>query len=255
MDIYGKFKEIGFSENEAKTYVALLKQGESNLKSLESSTCIHRANLLGALSRLEGRGAVGISFSGKRKHYYPSKPEEVLQRVVEKAEQAKQELLGEVAHLRKSSEHSEISVFYGKEAIRGYLDDELERGQPINVIQSTKNVDMMAGQYLWITREKRWRKGMKMRIIYSKVDTAHARKAAGVPKTEAKISNVDMGPVTVSVYGDRVALLFGDEPKVVRITSKDVAHTVLGLFESIWLQSKSVGKAGSVNNFAETPNV
>ncbi|MDP3742627.1 MAG: helix-turn-helix domain-containing protein [Candidatus Micrarchaeota archaeon] len=242
MDIHYKFKQMGFSENEAKTYIALLKNYGANLKELEKATDIHRANLLAALQRLEKRGDVGISLDGKRRRYYATKPETVLQRIVEKAEQTKLELLKDIVQLPQSGEHAEISVFYGKTAVKGLLDDELEQGKTINVIQSSKNIDAMAGQYLHITREKRWRKGMKMRIIYPREDIEYAKKAASVPSTEVKICDVDIGPVTVDVYGEHAALVFGNEPKVVKIISKDVAHALHGLFEVIWKQSNSMKK-------------
>lgn len=240
MSVYYKFEELGFSKNESRVYLALLDLGNVNLKILERKTNIHRANLLDTLEKLESKGIIGVGFEGKRKFYFPIKPEIVFDRIVKKTEETSNELIKELKTKKRTTESSPVSIFHGREGLNNILDDELETGQTINAIQSSKNVEELSGSYLRISREKRWRKGMKMRVLYEKSDENYSKEIKKVPNTEVKIADSGLGPVTLDVYGNRAVLIFGKEPTIIRIINQDVASSFLKLFEMMWKKGEKL---------------
>ncbi len=240
MDIYDKFRQLGFSQSEAKTYIALLETGGANLKALEMKTSLHRANLLDALEKLVKKGAAGTGYAGKRKRYFPVEPKAVFGRVAKKTEEVSEELAEDLERIRRDVERSPVSIFHGKEGIKAILDEDLARGENISVIQSSKNVDVVAGSYLKYHREKRWRKGMRMRIMYGPSDRAYGKGAAKVPLTEVRLTGEELGPVSMEVCGDNAVLVFGEEPTIVRIMNKDVAQAFLRMFRLMWKNGRRV---------------
>lgn len=234
MDISNKLREFGFSQNEAKVYLALLETGGTNLKTLERKTSLHRANLLDVLEKLVKKGAAGVGYKGKRKHYLPTPPKAFFGRVAKRTE----ELVEDLEQIERDVEQSPVTILHGKEGLKTIMDDDLESGKTINVIQSSKNVDALAGSYLNYHREKRWRKGMKMRIMYGHSDKQYGTNAAKTPLTEVKITEESLGPVTFEACGDNAVLAFGEEPTIIRITNKDVAQAFLQMFRMMWKKGK-----------------
>ncbi len=233
MDMYEKFESAGFSQNEAKAYVALVSYGEMNLKLIEQKTSLHRANLLTVLERLEKKGAIGIIQEGKRKKYFAISPEILFKRLNTEKEATLKELELTLSGIGKKARTSNISIFKGAEGVKNILDDELESGKTIHAIQSPQNVEAVSGSYLKISREKRWRKGIKMRIIYDESNLEYAKNASKYPLTDVRISDISLGPVTIDIYGNRTVLIFGEEPAIIRVENSEVSNAFLKLFEAI----------------------
>ena len=76
INIIDSLKDMGLSENEAKTYLALLRMGPSNASGIVQKTNIHRINIYDILNRLQDKGLVSYVFNGKRKQYEASSPEQ-----------------------------------------------------------------------------------------------------------------------------------------------------------------------------------
>ncbi len=234
MDIGNKLREFGFSQNEAKVYLALLETGGTNLKTLERKTSLHRANLLDVLEKLVKKGATGIGYTGKRKHYIPTSPKAFFGRVAKRTE----ELVEDLEQIKRDVEQSPVTILYGGEGLKTIMEGDVESGKTINVIQSSKNVDVLAGSYLKYHREKRWRKGIKMRIMYGPSDEQYGKSASKIPLTEVKLTEEGLGPVTLEACGDNAVLVFGEEPTIIRITNKDMAQAFLHMFNMMWKKGK-----------------
>ncbi len=234
--------ELGLTKNETKIYLALLKCGSMSLKDLSKTANIYRQNALDSLERLRKRGLVTISFEGtqgKRKIYSALSPEH-LSLLLEEKQKRFEAALPALLALSARTEKPKIDILCGSEGIKAILNDEIATGKTMHVIQSSQTVDTRLGDTLAISREKRWRVGITMKIIYSKRDKTFGEAAKRFPKTEVRYSNEDFGSTTIDVYGNRSILIFGSEPTIVRIIDEEVAKRFLGFFWQSWEKARRV---------------
>jgi sugar-specific transcriptional regulator TrmB len=230
--------ELGLSKNESKIYLALLKCGSMQLKDITKITNLYRQNTLESIDKLHSRGLVSISYIGKRKTYSAVNPER-LKVLLEEKEKKLDSILPQLLSITAQAEKPKIEIFSGKEGLKTILNDEIAVGKTMHAIQSAETVEALTGDYLSISREKRWRAGITMKIIYSLKDKKFGEKAKKYPKTQVRYLDEDFGQVTTDVYGDRTILVFGSEPIILRIIDKEVARRFLQIFKLNWSKAKS----------------
>lgn len=231
--------ELGLSKNESKIYLSLLKYGPMQLKDLTKTTGQYRANSYYAIEKLLKKGLISLTFEGKKKIYSAINPNR-LKSILEEKENKLEKILPELSSLFIGKEKPKIDILYGKEGLKTILDDEIETGETINVIQSSETVESKLEFYLLEKyRIKRARKKMKMRILYSRKDNEWALKAKKIPLTEVRVGK-ESSSVTLDIYGDKTVIAFGKEPTIVRITDKETAKRFLGFFELSWKKGFSM---------------
>ncbi len=223
----------GLTKNQLEIYQGLIKYGPSNLSDITRFTGKYRSNTLDALDHLIDKGLVVTSYNSKRKVYHanpPSKIEDMYQKNLEKVKIFTKQL----EELSNNLEEPKIEVLFGKIGLKSVLDDELKTGKTINVMQSSEDVENKAGSYLEISRNKRVEQRIEMRIIYNQADKVWAQKTAKHKLTKVKVSNGKKFGATIDTYGDRVAIIFGTEPTIIKITDKKVSERFSQLFEHSW---------------------
>src|SRR5512135_2311668 len=83
-DVTAQLQQLGFSEYEARAYVALLRQSPQNGYELAKNSGLPRANVYSVLEKLEERGAVVRLEETNSVRYAPVSPEELIQRLENK---------------------------------------------------------------------------------------------------------------------------------------------------------------------------
>lgn len=78
MDNINKLQQIGFSEYEAKTYLALLKENPATGYQISKNSGVPRSMVYEVLSRLHARGAVLETIEGRATYYRPLPPDILL---------------------------------------------------------------------------------------------------------------------------------------------------------------------------------
>ena len=229
---------LGLTRNEAKVYLALLKR-RMRLKEITEATGLHNANALRALEGLKQKGMASERLEGKRRQYIAADPPR-LKVVLEEREKKLEELLPELLSMKESSDRPTVEIFSGKGGIKTILKDEIAVGKTLHVIQSSETAEAMAGGYLPISREQRWRAGIRMKIIYSEKDRKYGGRAAKYPKTSVKYLPEDFGSTTIDTYGNRTVLVFGKEPTIIRIIDEGVARRFRQFFDLSWGRAKKL---------------
>jgi sugar-specific transcriptional regulator TrmB len=229
--------DLGLSKNESKVYLALLRYGRMQLRDITKTTGLYRQNALESLTRLQDKGLVAIAYEGKRKAYSAVSPTR-LRVLLEEKEKRLETLLPQLLSIRAVTEKPKIDILSGKEGLKTILNDEIAVGKTMHTLQSAQTVEALAGDYLSISREKRWRAGITFKIIYSEKDREFGEKARKYPKTQVRYLDEDFGPVTTDVYGDRTVLIFGSEPTILRITDEEVARRFLQFFKMNWSKAR-----------------
>jgi sugar-specific transcriptional regulator TrmB len=230
--------ELGLSKNESKIYLALLKYGSMQLKDITKTTNLYRQNSLESIDKLNFRGLISISYAGKRKIYSAVSPER-LRILLEEKEKRLESILPELLSITAQAQKPKIEIFSGREGLKTILNDEIAVGKTMHAIQSPETVEALTGDYLSISRERRWRAGITMKIIYSNKDKKYGEKAKKYPKTQVRYLDEDLDKVTTDVYGDRTVLVFGSKPTILRIIDAEVARRFLRFWKLNWEKAKS----------------
>ncbi len=114
-DVVEQLQQLGFSEYEARAYVALLQQSPQNGYELAKNSGLPRANVYSVLEKLEERGAVVRLEETNSVRYAPVSPGELIQRLENK-------LRGSLKEAHTSlNEVAQATAYEAIFSVRGYL--------------------------------------------------------------------------------------------------------------------------------------
>src|SRR5512143_1858096 len=80
-NLVGRWMDVGFTEYEAKAYVALLRLGPATGYQVAKESGVPRSMIYESLNKLAARGAVLTQSVGKMVRYAPVPPEQLLSRM------------------------------------------------------------------------------------------------------------------------------------------------------------------------------
>ena len=113
MDI-GHLVELGLTRNEAKIYLALLKNSPALVGTIAESSGIHRRNVYDALERLIEKGIVTYIIEDNKRFFSAANPTRLVSLLKEK-ERLAQAFLPELTEMYESySEKQDAEIFRGK---------------------------------------------------------------------------------------------------------------------------------------------
>lgn len=119
----GKLMDIGFSENQAKVYIALLKNPGRSAGEISKELSVDRSFIYNILESLMKKGLVFSSLKKSKKIFFSEKPG----KIIENFEHTKSKVKTAVKELEKlkSSKQgrSNFEIFEGKFALKKYLSE------------------------------------------------------------------------------------------------------------------------------------
>lgn len=114
--IIEKFKLLGFSDNEAKVYIELLKHPNQNGSQIAKELNITRPSAYLALDKLYKKGAVYL-VSGNSKDYVAKQPNSLLKDMQTQVNNAAKELMDDLEHLNEETKQDIYFNIEGEENI------------------------------------------------------------------------------------------------------------------------------------------
>jgi sugar-specific transcriptional regulator TrmB len=129
MEISSDLVALGFTEYEAKIYLALLKESPANGYQLSKRTGVPRSMVYEALGRLHTRGAVLSSGDERTTIYRPLPPEQLLDKYSRQYQNLINNLHEELKGLYTAHEEDVLWSISGEEAIYSYASQMIQRGQ------------------------------------------------------------------------------------------------------------------------------
>ncbi len=115
--IFDQLQQLGFTEYEARAYVALLRQNPQNGYELAKNSGLPRANVYAVLEKLEERGAVVRLEETNSVRYVPISPEELMQRLESKLKSSLQEAQASLNAVTRASAYDSIWSLHGYPAM------------------------------------------------------------------------------------------------------------------------------------------
>ncbi len=120
MDIE-KLSEIGFTKNQARVYIMLIKQPGKSVGQISKELSIDRSFVYGVLESLTKKGFIYFALEKNKKRFYAENPKKIIEDLREK-ESKTIEIVSELVKLRRPNKKiSSMEVYEGKQALKKYI--------------------------------------------------------------------------------------------------------------------------------------
>ena len=234
--------DLGFSKNETKVYLSLIRLGPSTAGAIAAKANIHRTNVYDALERLCEKGFVGYIFKGHKKFFDAVNPEELMEVLNEKVRNFEALLPSLQLDYKLSKGKSKAYIFEGIQGIKTITNDMLKEGKEIMVFGIPKDVSKILKSFIEVFHKRRIEKKIWMYHLYDADARDRIARLNSLEYTQAKyVPQNFKSPATTLVYGDKVAFnIWSDPPFGILIESKGMADQYRQYFGYIYKNAKSL---------------
>lgn len=247
MALETELKKIGFSDKEAKVYLALLELGEDSVQNIAKRSKVNRATTYVILESLKKQGAVSTIEKGKKTFFVAENPTSLLrllaaeQEKLENKEQDFRKVLPELdAVFNLTAERPRVRFFEGKEGMIACFNDIItsEAKEILSIYPLDETRNLLSEKEIHRFFEDRKKKNIRMRAIYSSskgpkntFETPGERRY--LPKEKFPFS------ADISVYANRVSMttIRGKHITAI-IENKEIADTMRLIFKLAWRGAK-----------------
>lgn len=236
MDFLTILKEVGLKEDEAKTYLSLLKIGGATATQLSNESKIERTLIYKVLEKLIDKGLVSYNIQNKKRYFYPTDPKRILENLKEKEELLK-EILPSLISL-KIEERSKVKVEIWKniEGLKSLIREILASKQEFVSVGGGFNFAKLLSYF-----GKYWMRQLEKRKIRERVIVPEDLKITLRSKySQFRYLSKDYPLVGgFGVVENKVGFYIRTEPiLVVTIENKEFANTFRNYFELLWKIAK-----------------
>lgn len=246
---YQDLEKIGFSEKEAKVYLAALDLGEATIQQLAEKSGVKRVTVYIIIESLMKYGLMSSAEKGKKTFFSAENPvniirffdkqkKELRENFIEK-EEVLQRITPELESLFKTAGPKlKVRFLQGKEGLKTMLNDFLETDcKEIKGMVALDALFKLFPDHEEETTKKRMAKGIKSKIIYTNsrgpitnaTDPGKLREARYIPYDQFRFYG-DM-----SIYGNQVWFAsFLKDPSGVLIEDESVARMANVIFDLAW---------------------
>ena len=241
MQIQNALQQVGYSPQEIKIYLALLKMGETNIADLSHQAQIPRSS---AKELLEGMHAKGLTnyYIKHGRHYWIAENPEKLVAILEERLAAFRSILPSLEAMKSVTwDKPRVLLYTGAQEIKLIMDDIIETKHHILALVSWDDwLESLGREYLDDFIERRYSHFLKIRFITPRTDLALSLKqtdAEELRHTRFLPPDIELRRTSNFIYGTKVAIISMNkkEPTGIVIEDSDVVHAMTIYFESLWL--------------------
>ena len=229
MDLLSGLGDLGFTEYEAKIYLALLRENPTNGYQLSKKTGVPRSMVYEALGRLHARGAVLKSGAERSTIYRPLPPEELLDRYDRQHQQLISGLRDNLLSLYDSNNEESLWTISGREASFAYAS---------KMIANSKNevylvLDDTALEQLRSEIISAGERGNKIGVLLTGTDELNCGQVSYHPPAESELQGLD-NMVVVVVDGKECLIADMNHEMTTTVTSS--RNLVLITRQFVWME-------------------
>ncbi len=241
-------QDVGLNAREAEVYLAALKLGTQDIKTLSKETKLGALEVSLVLTSLLDKGFVS-KFSREKDFFTPEQPGVV----VHILENSKLKLETNISKLKKNLQHfedymnpsftkPEIAFYEGSEGIVAAYEDTLGSKGEILAFGSVDNAETIIPDYAQKYYKRRKAAKIPVRAIFTDTVMSRARKKKdGEELRESRLLprellNIE---IEVNVYDDKVAYFSIPERLAVIVKSKLIAESMRSLFGLSWKMAET----------------
>jgi len=233
---YEELEKLGFSKNEAKVYLALLKLGSSLAGKIAKETLLDRSSTYSALKVLHKKGVISTYFENKRTIFSPEDPKRLMDYFIEKQEIAKN-VITKLKEVPSSTQKSQtIKLYRGYKGMKSVLNEILELSNnksPYYIMGSQGQFRRHMPYYAPIFRKIKLERKIKTKIITKELPDKRSK----LSEYGVVPSDVD-SPATINIYSGKVAIFLWDDNQAIVIDNPAVARTFENYFSFMWKYAK-----------------
>lgn len=236
-------EDVGLNAQEADVYLACLKLGTQDVKTLSKETKLPAATVRIILASLLDHGFVS-KFAREKDFFTPEQPE-ILLKILENNKMKLEENISNFKkHLPNFDDYMnpaftkpEIAFYEGKEGIIAAYEDTLQSRTDILAFASIDNTESALPEYVPKYYKRRRAANIPIRAIFP--DTKMARTRQKKDEEELRTSrllpkNMLNIEIETNIYDDKVAYFSIPEKLAVIVKSKLIAAQMRSLFELCW---------------------
>jgi sugar-specific transcriptional regulator TrmB len=238
-------KSLGFTDNETKVYLALVRLGRSTATKIRQETGISNSQVYVAIDSLIKKGTIMYEKNPSGKTYSALNPEVLLELLEDRRRKIEECIPALKKISQKELKATDTAVFEGFQGFKAALFNivnDCPNGETLYIIgfsnQAYKNEKLSA--LLKDVNRLSIRKKHKFKLILDNRENKFYK-----PRKEEKISNIRfMGrgfnsPAAIDIYRDTVCILmWGDTPYAFTIKNKSIADGFKTYFDFLWNMAK-----------------
>lgn len=238
-----KLRELGFTDNEIKVYIALLRIGHSKAGRIAKESSLERTSVYNALKKLLEKGLVSYTIESNRKIFSPVEPAKLLDYFQEKQERTKL-IIPELEKLRKFEKEKEnIIKFRGYAGIKTVLNDVLKscnENDEYLIMGSEQQLTKRMPTFTKIFIARKDQKKLHARILVKEFLKKNKKNQYRSKYTKTRYVPQDViSPAVTNIYKNKVAIvLWSETPEAIIIENEDTAKTYRSYFEFMWKHAK-----------------
>lgn len=246
-----ELEQLGYSPNQAKTYLALLELGQTTVGPIVKKTGLHRQIVYNTLAELEKMDLIQSAIKNNRQNFQIIDPRKIVE-VIKKQQSLAEDLIPELlAAQKKKAAGQEVKIYEGVEGFQTmqlnnikYMPENsqyyvLGAGGP-------KWVDLMQKNNFISKFEKlRLEKKIKIKLIsFESIREEMDKIIKEIPGQSEKdlkfwkfLPSTYDNPAGILIYPDRVAIITYTEPiLVVEIKNIKFVQSFKHYFDTLWNQ-------------------
>jgi len=248
-------KEIGLTEGEIKTYLALLKIGKNSTGFIAKESQVSRSKLYSILDKLEKKGLVSHVEENGVMYFIASEPAKIKDWIKTKEEQIKklenefEKFLPQLDSYNQESQKVQKVSFYqglkGLTTAHEHLYQKLKKGDEYYYLGIPANQPETHHLYWQRDHERRVKEGINCKLLFNK-DTSKE-----IVKNRNKYKGCDARYMTTNIKTPSYFLIYADtvmvaiaskNPIAIEITSEEIANSFKEYFKEFWKLSKPLKK-------------
>lgn len=247
MELEKTLENLGLSEKEAKTYLALLELGTSTIKPIATSASIKRTAIYYFIDRLVSLGLVTQTEINNRMHYSAVNPDRLFEIQNERTEKLSQYLPELQALFNLNPSKPKITYYEGPDQMKNILWEEIGCKKETLYIWPNKDALAMVGgpEFLKMIDEKRIKKGVWVKAIrFKNRDIIFDNSASGAKfLRELRFDPFEFTfTMGMSIYDSGKVAFFSSKKEgfAVLIESKELEELMRVFFNLLWEKSTPV---------------
>jgi sugar-specific transcriptional regulator TrmB len=244
-------REIGLTDGESRTYLALLKTGSSSTGAIAKQSQISRSKVYFTLDKLEKKGLVSHIDRGGVTYFQavePSKIEDYLRDKEEELQRLKSDFRGFLPELQsyydQAGDRTQVKVYQGIKGLKTahehtYL--KLKKGEEYCYIGITSRQPRPQDLMWQKDHMRRAEAGIKCRLLFEQPTAPSVLKNRNSYRgCDARYMPVGMEtPAYYMVYKDTVMIAVPSlDPIVIEIVNQEIADSFKVYFEEFWRRTK-----------------
>ncbi len=244
-------QEIGLTQGEIKTYLALLKTGSSSTGLIAKESQVSRSKLYSILDKLEKKGLVSHTDKNGVIYFQAAEPSKIRDYIKEEEEKLRridedfQKFLPQLEMFAKEAGRvQKVSVYQGLKGLltaHSHVYLKLKKGETFNYMGVPKDQPESHHREWHKDHLLRIKKGINCRLLFNS-DTSRTilENRNSYKGSNARYMPTDMKtPSYFLVYKDTLMIAIPSEsPLAIEIISQEIADSFMAYFEEYWKRSK-----------------